>query len=92
MSVVDGKLYFENMFIYKMASTKYTSNYYGTLSEDGTTITLEDANPNSPHGYFGPLAYQSDSPIVLTVEGNTLKVARAYSGQVSNYVATNPNM
>ena len=92
VSVVDGKLYFENMFIYKMGSTTYTSNYYGTLSEDGTTITLEDANPNSPHGYFGPLAYQPDSPIVLTVEGNTLKVASAYGGQVSNYVATNPNM
>ena len=92
VSVVDGKLYFENMFVYKMGSTTYTSNYYGTLSEDGTTITLEDANPNSPHGYFGPLAYQSDSPVVLTVEGNTLKVASAYSGQVSNYVATNPNM
>ena len=92
VSVVDGKLYFENMFVYKMGSTTYTSNYYGTLSEDGTTITLEDANPNSPHGYFGPLAYQSDSPIVLTVEGNTLKVASAYSGQVSNYVATNPDM
>jgi hypothetical protein len=29
---------------------------------------------------------------VLTVEGNTLKVASAYSGQVSNYVATNPDM
>lgn len=92
VSVVDGKLYFENMFVYQMSSTTYTSNYYGTLSEDGTTITLEDANPDSPHGYFGPLAYQSDSPIVLTVEGNTLKVASAYSGQVSNYVATNPNM
>ena len=92
VSVVDGKLYFENMFVYKMGSTTYTSNYYGTLSEDGTTITLEDANPNSPHGYFGPLAYQSDSPVVLTVEGNTLKVASAYSGQVSNYVATNPDM
>ena len=92
VSVVDGKLYFENMFVYKTGSTTYTSNYYGTLSEDGTTITLEDANPNSPHGYFGPLAYQSDSPIVLTVEGNTLKVASAYSGKVSNYVATNPNM
>ena len=92
VSVVDGKLYFENMFVYKTGSTTYTSNYYGTLSEDGTTITLEDANSSSPHGYFGPLAYQSDSPIVLTVEGNTLKVASAYSGQVSNYVATNPNM
>ena len=92
VSIVDGKLYFENMFIYKIGSTTYTSNYYGTLSEDGTTITLEDANPNSPHGYFGPMAYQSDSPVVLTVEGNTLKVASAYSGQVSNYVATNPNM
>ena len=92
VSIVDGKLSFENMFVYKMGSTTYTSNYYGTLSEDGTTITLEDANPNSPHGYFGPLAYQSDSPIVLTVEGNTLKVASAYSGAVANYVATNPNM
>ena len=92
VSVVDGKLYFENMFVYKSGSTTYTSNYYGTLSEDGTTITLEDANPNSPHGYFGPMAYQSDSPVVLTVEGNTLKVASAYSGNVSNYVATNPNM
>ena len=90
VSVVDGKLYFENMFIYKMGSTTYTSNYYGTLSEDGTTITLEDAA--SPHGYFGPMGIQSDGPVVLTVEGNTLKVASCYSGQVSNYVATNPNM
>ena len=88
VSIVDGKLYFENMFIYKMGSTVYTSDYYGTLSDDGTTITLEDANSSSPHGYFGPLSYQSDSPIVLTVEGNTLKVASAYSGQVANYVAT----
>ena len=89
VSIVDGKLYFENMFIYKMYSTVYTANYYGTLSEDGTTITLEDAG--SGHGYFGPLAYQG-GPIVLTVEGNTLKVDSAYSGNVANYVATNPNM
>lgn len=88
VSEKDGKLYFENMFIYKMGSTVYTSNYYGTLSDDGTTITLDDANQNSPHGYFGPLANQSDSPIVLTVEGNTLKVASAYGGNVKNYVAT----
>lgn len=85
VSVVDGKLYFENMFIYKMSSTVYTANYYGTLSGDGKTITLEDAG--SGHGYFGPLAY-AGGPIVLAVEGNTLTVASAYNGQVVNYVAT----
>ena len=87
VSVVDGKLYFENMFIYKMYSTVYKANYYGTLSEDGTTITLEDVNPSSGHGYFGPMSYAGGA-IVLTVEGNTLKVASAYSGNVANYVAT----
>ena len=85
VSVVDGKLYFENMFIYKMYSTVYTANYYGTLSEDGKTITLEDAG--SGHGNFGPLSY-AGGPIVLTVDGNTLKVDSAYNGNVANYVAT----
>lgn len=87
VSVVDGKLYFEGMFLYKMGSTEYRSNYYGTPSADGTTITLEDADSNSPHGYFGPMAY-AGGPIVLTVDGNTLTVASAYNGAVANYVAT----
>ena len=87
VSVVDGKLYFENMFIYKMYSTVYTGNYYGTLSADGKTITLEDENASLGHGYFGPMSY-AGGPIVLTVDGNTLKVASAYNGNVANYVAT----
>ena len=88
VSVVDGKLYFEGMFLYRMGSTEYRSNYYGTPSADGTTITLEDADSNSPHGYFGPMAY-AGGPIVLTVDGNSLTVASAYNGAVTNYVATN---
>lgn len=87
VSVVDGKLYFEGMFLFKMSSTEYRSNYYGTPSADGTTVTLEDADLNSPHGNFGPLAY-SGGPIVLSVDGNKLTVASAYNGQVANYVAT----
>ena len=87
VSVVDGKLYFEGMFLYRMGSTEYRSNYYGTPSADGTTITLEDADSNSPHGYFGPMAY-AGGPIVLTVDGNSLTVASAYNGAVANYVAT----
>lgn len=85
VSVVDGKLYFENMFLFRMSSTVYTSNYYGTLSADGTTITLEDAT-NSGHGNFGPLSYAGG--VILSVEGNTLKVASAFKGNVANYVAT----
>ena len=83
---VDGdRLYFENMFNYTMWSTKYSANYYGTLSDDGTTVTLVDAN--GQHNMFGPLS----SPLVMTVEGNTLKAAAPFSG-VSDYVLTNPNM
>ena len=67
-------------------------NYYGTLSDDFTTITLEDENAYQGHGGFGPMGIQMDGPVVLTVEGNTLKVASCYSGYVVNYVATNPNM
>lgn len=87
VSIVDGKLYFENMFIYMMYSTKYTANYYGTLSGDGKTITLEDAG--SPHGNFGPINYSAEGSIVLTVNvDGSLSVASAYSGNVKDYVAT----
>lgn len=92
VSVVDGKLYFENMFQITYYGSPMSGNYYGTLSEDGTTITLEDANPSSGHQGFGPLQYQQNPVLELTVEGNTLKVASCYGGNIVNYVATNPNM
>ena len=92
VSVVDGKLYFENMFQITYYGSPMSGNYYGTLSEDGTTITLEDANPSSGHTGFGPLQYQQNPVLELTVEGNTLKVASCYGGNIVNYVATNPNM
>ena len=82
MSVVDGKLYFENMFGFGAYGA---GKYYGTLSDDGKTISLEDAEKNG-HPYFGPMIYVG--PVTLTVEGNTLKVASAYSNAVANYVAT----
>ena len=88
----DGKLYFQNMFSFNAMGMSMKGNYYGTLSEDGKTIALEDENPNTGHSGFGPAASQSDAPLVLTVEGNTLKVASAYSGYVENYVAVNPDM
>ena len=84
VSVVDGKLYFENMFKIMMFGTPYSSSYYGTLSEDGTTVTLEDA---ATHNGFGPLQYHGAA--VLTVEGNTLKATSLYSNYVQNYVLTN---
>ena len=87
VTVVDGKLRFENMF---SINSSIRGNYLGTLSEDGSTITLEDENAYQSHGGFGPMAMHG--PVVLTVEGNTLKVASCYSGYVVNYVATNPNM
>ena len=87
VSVVDGKLFFENMFKISMYGTPYSSSYYGTLSEDGTTVTLEDA---ATHNGYGPLQYHGAA--VLTVEGNTLKAASLYSNYVQNYVLTNPNM
>lgn len=92
VSVVDGKLYFENMFQITYYGSPMSGNYYGTLSEDGTTITLEDANPSSGHTGFGPLQYQPSPVLELTVEGNTLKVASCYGGYIVNYVATNPDM
>ena len=85
VTVVDGKLYFENIFVASYGAGKY----YGTLSEDGKTISLEDAEEYG-HPEFGPLSY--NGPVDLTVEGNTLTVASAFNGAVANYVATNPNM
>ena len=82
VSVVDGRLYFENLFGY---GSYGAGKYYGTLSADGTTIELEDAEQYG-HPYFGPLSYAG--PISLTVEGNTLKVSSAYSDAVGNFVAT----
>ena len=82
VSIVDGKLYFENMFGF---GSYGAGKFYGTLSEDGKTISLEDAEQYG-HPYFGPLSYAG--PITLTVEGNTLKVASAYNNAVANYVAT----
>ena len=70
-----------------MYSTTYTSNYYGTLSADGTTVTLEDENPEAGHSFYGPMSYAGGA-IVLNVEGNTLTVASAYGDNVANYVAT----
>ena len=87
VSVVDGKLFFENMFKISMYGTPYSSSYYGTLSEDGTTVTLEEA---ATHNGFGPLQYHGAA--VLTVDGNSLKAASLYSNYVQNYVITNPNM
>ena len=82
VSVVDGKLYFENMFGF---GSYGAGKFYGTLSDDGKTISLEDAEQYG-HPYFGPMTYAG--PITLTVEGNTLKVASAYDNAVANYVAT----
>ena len=92
VTVKDGKLFFENMFSFRSGYSSYKGNFYGVLSADGTTITLEDENIYVGHSGFGPAAYQADSPIVLTVEGNTIKVASAFSGYVANYVAVNPDM
>ena len=92
VTVKDGKLFFENMFSFGSGYSSYKGNFYGVLSADGTTITLEDENAYVGHSGFGPAAVQPDSPIVLTVEGNTIKVASAFNGCVANYVATNPDM
>ena len=92
VSISGDKLLFENMFVYKVSGMngyEYKSgSYYGTLSSDGKTITLDDVDPNGMgHGQFGPLSF-AGGPIVLTIEDNTLKVASAYNGNVANYVAT----
>ena len=82
---VDGdRLVFENMFAVNMWGV-YSGSYYGTLSADGKTISLEQ---RTAHTCYPGL----DAPIVLTVEGNTLSVSSAYWGYVTDYVAVNPNM
>ena len=83
---VDGdKLLFENMIQINSWGTLYSGSYYGTLSADGKTITLEDVNPSSGHGTFGPLSYQPETTIVLTVGTGTLTCASTYSGNIVNY-------
>ena len=69
VSVEGDKLLFTSMFNYKMYSTLYSGTYYGTLSEDGTKITLTEKD--SPHGYFGPINYSSEGTIILDVNGTT---------------------
>ena len=83
VSVQEGKLYFENMFSINMFGTIWSANCYGTLSEDGMTVTLGDGE----HTLLG-----SVSGIELAVEGNTLTTSEAFYGYVTNYVAINPNM
>ena len=83
ISVQDGKLYFENMFSINAYGVTWSANCYGTLSEDGMTVTLGDGE----HTLFGPV-----SGIELAVEGNTLTASEAFYGYVTNYVAINPNM
>ena len=88
VSIVDGKLYFEKMFAIAYYGTPMSGSYYGTLSADGKTITLEDANPSSGHSAFGPMAYSSTNPIVLNVSDGTLTASTAPYGNINNYVAT----
>lgn len=88
VSIVDGKLYFEKMFAIDYYGTPMSGSYYGTLSADGKTITLEDANPSSGHSAFGPMAYSSTNPIVLNVSDGTLTASTAPYGNINNYVAT----
>lgn len=92
VSVSEDKLLFENMFIYRktgMYGYEYSSSsYYGTLSSDGKTITLEDATEGG-HPSYGPMEYSTPNSIVLTVgENNVLSVASVYNGQVTDYTAT----
>ena len=88
---VDGKLYFKKMFTYQSGPfSTYSGEYYGTLSADGKTITLEDFSQGG-HGLWGPMAYNTPNPIVLNVVDNKLTIASAYSGCVVDYVATKKN-
>ena len=92
VSIKDGKLYFENMFGVAMyaGGQKYSSSYYGTLSEDGKTVTLEDATDG--HMLLAPIQYNDPAEVVLTLEGNSLVVAEAFTGYIVDYVLTNPDM
>ena len=87
VSVVEGKLYFENLFGVVSYGTPYSGSYYGTLSADGTTITLEDA-ASMGHGSFGPMSYSATNPIVLNVTEGKLTASAAPFGYLNNYVAT----
>lgn len=89
VSVTDDKLLFENMIQINSYGTPYSGSYYGTLSADGKTITLEDVNPSSGHSTFGPLSYQLETTIVLTVGTGTLTCASTYGGNITNYTLSN---
>lgn len=88
VSIVDGKLYFEKMFAITYYGSPMSGSYYGTLSADGKTITLEDANPSSGHLGFGPMEYSSTNPIFLNVSDGKLTASTAPYGYLNNYVAT----
>ena len=88
VSIVDGKLYFEKMFAITYYGSPMSGSYYGTLSADGKTITLEDANPSSGHSGFGPMENSSTNPIVLNVSDGKLTASTAPYGYLNNYVAT----
>ena len=90
VSVSEDRLFFEGMFLVPNSISymgDQTGSYYGTLSDDGTTITLEDAT-SSGHGMFMQLSYHNPASIVLNVVDGTLQVSSAYSGSVNDYTAT----
>ena len=85
---VDGdKLLFENMIKITYYGSPMSGSYYGSLSADGKTITLEDVS--SGHQAFGPLSYQPETTIVLTVGTGTLTCASTYGGYITNYTLSN---
>ena len=93
--VVDGKLYFENMFYVKANyGTSSGGNYYGELSEDGKTITLsDDSNFNSGYGHpsLGPITDANYNPttLAITVQSDgVLTLSTGFGGYLSNYTAT----
>lgn len=81
VSVVDGRLYFENIFTSKYGA----GNYWGDLSVDGTVIELEDAEQYG-HPEYGPLSF--NGPVSLIVGDGTLTVSSAFNGSVASYIAT----
>lgn len=84
VSISEDKLLFENMFVISYGG----GSYYGTLSNDGKILTLEDASP-SGHKGFGPLSYSPTNPILLNVsEGNLIGSDAKPFGYLQNYVAT----
>ena len=97
VSIVDGKLYFKNMFYVKSSSPYGQSagaNYYGELSADGTTILLSD-DPNFNGGYghasLCPIMDENYAPSTLAISVTSdgkLQFANGFNGYVSNYTAT----